>query len=59
MGEEDDQIDALQEAGRVQPVDAEEWRAGARDEDAGLVEKVVGRIEGAEVFERRGVEWKQ
>lgn len=47
MQGEQQQIQALEQRGRVQSVDADEGRRGARDEDAELVDGGVGRVEGA------------
>lgn len=40
-------------------VDAEERGRGPRNEDAGLVDEVVGRVEGAVMFEWGGGEGKE
>lgn len=53
-GEEEDEIQDLEEGGEVQVVDAEEGDGGAGDEDAELVEESVHGVELA-VFGEGGV----
>ena len=48
---EQEEVEDLEEGRGVQVMDAEERGRGTRDEDAGLVEEVVGWVEGAVVFE--------
>ncbi|MCJ1388474.1 hypothetical protein MMC18_001321 [Xylographa bjoerkii] len=47
LQDEQEQIEALEEGGRVQAVDAHEGGRGAGEEDAGLVDELVGGVEGA------------
>lgn len=51
MEDEDAQVNHLEEGGQVEIVDADEGRGGARYENAGLVDGVVGWVEGTEVLE--------
>lgn len=59
VGGQQDEVEALEQGRRVQGVDAEQGQRGAREEDAGLVEGVVGRVEGAVVAEGGGGERKE
>ena len=56
---EQEKIEYLEEGRRVEVVDAEERGRGTRNEDADLVEEVVGRVEGAVMFERGRREGKE
>lgn len=46
----------MEQGGRTEAMDAEEGQGGPRDEDAGLVEEGVGRVERAIGCERCGGE---
>lgn len=59
LRDEDREIQPLQHGGDVEPVDAEEGRGGAGDEDPGLVDGVVDGVEGAVVREGGGGEGEE
>ena len=59
MGSEDHKIDALKKRGKIQGLDLDERKRGARDEDAELVDGVVGRVEGTVLFERSFVQGEE
>jgi hypothetical protein len=56
MGREEDEVCDLEKRGDVEMVDADKGRAGSRDEDADLVDGVVGGVEGPVLFKGAGVE---
>lgn len=59
MHSQKQEIDDLQKGGQVQVMYANEGCGGAGDEDANLVDGVVGRVEGTVFREWRGCEWEE
>ena len=58
MESQEQEIEDLEERRKVEVVDSEEWSRGAGDEDTGLVDGIVGGVEGAIVLEWGGGDWK-
>lgn len=59
MRSQQDKVANLQDTWQIQGVEADEGSAGAGDEDADLVDGIVGWIEGTILAERRVVEWEE
>ena len=59
MGEEDGEVEHLEERGDVEGVDADEGGGGTGDEDARLVERVVHWVGFAEVGKGHGGEGEE
>lgn len=59
LPDQDGEIYALEQGGEVEVVESEEGGGGAGDEDAGLVDGVVGGVEGAVVGEGGGGEGEE
>lgn len=59
VGREGDEVEDLQDRGRVERSHADEGEGGARDEDAELIDCTVGWVEGAKVLEGGGIEGEE